>query len=163
MWECWLFFLPATLVSFSLYLLWLLFGQASVLPLDLNRRWGGQALVGGGRGLLSIGFVCIIGSVCAVVQGRGDDALILALGAHFGTVANSFLKRRFHFERGKHAVPWDHIDFVLGASLAYSLQYPITLQMVMAGIVICGTLHWSLGRLIRLVLDPFRRERRLDS
>lgn len=163
MWDCWLFYLPATLVSFSLYLLWLIFGQASVLPLDLNEKWGGRELVGGGRGLLSIGFVCIIGAGCAVFQQRGDDALVLALGAHFGTILNSFLKRRFQIERGKHAFPWDHIDFILGASFVYWLQNPLGFEMVFRGLLVCGTLHWTVGSLIRLFLDPLRRERCLES
>jgi hypothetical protein len=157
LWESWLFFLPASLVSVTLYAVWLVFGQAGVLPLDLNRTWRDEPLVGGGRGLTGVVAAGIIAAGCAVLQGRGDDTLVLALGAQFGMVANSFVKRRLSIQRGQDSFPWDHVDFVLGASLAYTLQGGVlTLQRFLCGLLICGFLHWLIGGGLRPLLDPLR-------
>lgn len=149
------FYLPATLVSLGLYLFMLVWGQEFVLPLDLGLRLKGRPLVGRGRGLPSLAAACLFGAICAVLQGRGDDALVLSLGAHMGTVVNSFLKRRLGRAQGEPFFPADHIDFVLGASLFYQLQYGLDWQTFVLGCLVCGILHWSIGSSIRRRLVAF--------
>jgi len=48
--------------------------------------------------------------------------LLMGFGAIFGDLIESFVKRRLNYEPGKPFVPWDQIDFVIGALI---FVYPI--------------------------------------
>lgn len=152
------FFLPACLVPLIFYLSSLTFGQASVLPADLNARWRGRPLVGKGRGLWGPAAALVVGSLCGVLQGRGEEGLVLALGAHMGTVFNSLFKRAMGWERGRDFPPLDHIDFALGACLCYHLEYGLSFSTLVGGVILCGLAHRFLGRGIRWVLKGYERE-----
>lgn len=156
--EIWLFFLPACLVPLVLYSTSLIFGQVSVLPADLNRSWKGRPLVGKGRGLWGPAAAMVAGGVCGIVQGREEEALVLALGAHLGTVVNSLWKRAMGIERGQDCPPLDHIDFVLGACLCYHIEFGLSPARFLAGVVVCGLAHRYLGRAIRWFLKDVERE-----
>ena len=145
--QAWFFYLPAALVPLGLYVLWIVFGQSSVLPLDLRSEIGGRRLVGDSRGLWGLPAALLLGALCAVAQSRGADALILSLGADFGCVVNSFIKRRLGIPRGRPFRPWDHIDFVLGASMFYHWQYGLSWSLFTAGVLVWGAIH-CLGSLI---------------
>lgn len=152
------FFLPACLVPLTFYLSSLTFGQASVLPADLNSRWQGRPLIGKGRGLWGPAAALVIGALCGILQGRGEEGLVLALGAHMGTVFNSLLKRALGVERGRDFPPLDHIDFALGACLCYHLEYGLGVGYLVGGVLLCGVAHRFLGRGIRRALKRYERE-----
>ena len=153
--QAWVFYLPAALVPLGLYLLWIVFGQSSVLPLDLRGRVGQWRLVGDSRGLWGMPAALLLGALCAASQGRGMDALILSLGADFGCVVNSFIKRRLGIPRGSAFRPWDHIDFVLGASAFYHWQYGLSWSLFAGGVLIWGASHWIGSLLVRGLLREF--------
>ena len=62
------------------------------------------------------------------------------------------LKRRRGIPRGGRHLPWDHIDFVLGACLIYGLHFPLSGALVLSGLVYCGVCHLVVGHLVRAVL-----------
>lgn len=133
----------------------MVFGQSSVLPLDLRGKVAGRRLVGDSRGLWGLPAALVIGALCAIAQGRGVEAVILSLGADFGCVINSFVKRRLGMPRGKAFRPWDHIDFVLGASLFYHWQYGISPTLLVSGVVCWGATHCLGSMIVRGSLRNF--------
>ncbi len=139
----------------------MVFGQSSVLPLDLRGKVAGRRLLGDSRGLWGLPAALVIGALCAIAQGRGVEAVILSLGADFGCVTNSFVKRRLGMPRGKAFRPWDHIDFVLGASLFYHWQYGLPLSLLLSGVLAWGSTHWIGSLIVRGCLrglEPVTRE-----
>lgn len=161
--DVWNFFLPASAVPLALYLTSLVFGQSSVLPADLNYRFSQQPLLGAGRGLWGPAAALMVGAACAVLQGRGDEAMVLALGAHLGTVLNSFLKRRLGLARGQDFFPFDNIDFAVGAAVCYHIQYGMSAQLFFSGVLICGFAHRYIGRVIRWSLKGLQNEADLEN
>ena len=154
-WDSWLaawnFYLPASAIPFGLYVLWMIFGQDSVLPLDLGRELGGRRLTGGGRGWHSLFASLVMAGLVGAQQGRGDEALVLGLGAHFGSTLNSIVKRARGIERGTPVPLADNIDFFLGASLFYALQFGLGFGLFVQGLIVCGSAHFILGGLIRSI------------
>jgi len=51
-------------------------------------------------------------------------SFILSLGAIFGDLAESFIKRRLNMPPGKELFPWDQIDFLIGG-LIFGIQFYI--------------------------------------
>ncbi len=99
------------------------------LPLDLGRTWKGRPLLGRNktwRGLLG---GTILGALLFLLQQRlplfGEfyaslpwyAGLLLAAGALVGDAAESFAKRRLARRPGSPWLPWDQLDFSLGALL----------------------------------------------
>lgn len=153
MWQALWFYLPACVVPLALYLLWVFYGQECVLPLDLGHKNRDQPLIGASRGLWGLPAAILFGGLCGAAQGRGFEAVVLAVGADFGCIFHSFLKRRAGMPRGSWNPPWDHIDFVLGASLFYALQYGLSLELFLTGTLVCGLTHLMAHRLIRGMLS----------
>ena len=91
-----LFFLPAMAANLMLFLTGHFYGTSVVVPLDLRGRVGGQRIIGEGRGLTSLPRALAAGMLCGAFQGRLEEAVVLALGAQLGMVANSLLKRRMN-------------------------------------------------------------------
>ena len=143
-----LFFLPAMAANLMLFLTGHYYGTSVVVPLDLRGRIGGRRLIGEGRGLTSLPRALAAGMLCGALQGRLEEAVVLALGAQFGMVVNSLLKRRRGIPRGGRHLPWDHIDFVLGACLIYGLHFPLSGALVLSGLVYCGVCHLVVGHLV---------------
>ena len=48
--------------------------------------------------------------------------LLMGFGTIFGDLVESFVKRRMNYESGKSFIPWDQMDFVIGALI---FVYPI--------------------------------------
>jgi len=164
LYQTWCFYLPATALTFGYYLCWLAFGQDSVLPIDLRTQFRGKPLVGSGRGFWSIPMAIAASGVFAVLQGRGEEVLVLCIGAQMGCLTNSVFKRRLGVVRGKPFEPLDNLDFVLGSSLLYHIEYGISLSLFLQGLVLCGTAHYTAVRLIRGAPSRFEpRDGRLLS
>lgn len=66
---------------------------------------------------------------------------ILGGGALFGDLIKSFFKRRFHIADGKSWVPFDQIDWIVGAMLASSFVVTLDYKAVFMAIAIFGILH----------------------
>ncbi|HIQ39179.1 MAG TPA: CDP-2,3-bis-(O-geranylgeranyl)-sn-glycerol synthase [Methanothermococcus okinawensis] len=68
---------------------------------------------------------------------------LLSLGALFGDMVGSFIKRRLGIERGKPAPLLDQLDFVVFAMLFAYPFAPLTLDMVVTILVITPVIHLS--------------------
>lgn len=153
------YFFPAIVVNLALYAHALTFGPLAHLALDLRRTRGTARWIGDSRGLTSVLITPTLGVLCAAAQGRGEEAVLLAIGAQLGMVANSFVKRRRGLAPGTPSLPWDHLDFVLGAALVASLEHPIPWSTTLWGMVACGWLHRVPGQALRRHLEGPPRSR----
>lgn len=148
------------LLNVVLYLSSVVFGSRSVLPLDLGHSSARGRWIGDGRGYTSLPWTLAVSGLCAWLQGRGTEVLALTAGAQAGMVVLSIIKRRCGLPQGAPFPPWDHLDFILGASLLCLFYQGISWQLVVGGLVLCGPLHWLLGGAIKLALEPWRERDR---
>jgi CDP-2,3-bis-(O-geranylgeranyl)-sn-glycerol synthase len=69
--------------------------------------------------------------------------VLMGLGALFGDLIESFFKRRLGIQSGKSFLPWDQLDFILGAYIfILPIYYPIlSWQIVVTTIIASFFLH----------------------
>ena len=82
----------------------------------------------------------------------------LGFGALFGDLIKSFLKRQFNIPPGKPWVPFDQIDWILGAIMFIYFYVPISLKEITAAIIIFGILHPAvnfIGYLLKIKENKF--------
>ena len=56
--------------------------------------------------------------------------LLLSSGALVGDMVESFFKRRANVKPGKPFIPWDQLDYVVGALLFVYFIYPLTIAKI---------------------------------
>jgi len=120
-------------------------------PIDFGKTWkDGRRILGDGktwRGLISGAFVGMTSgfglSVVAIFANNSDFAFLglsdfgrfplmipiiagICFGALLGDITESFLKRRFGKNRGEDWIPFDQLDFIVGA---------IVLSFIIAGLL----------------------------
>ncbi len=149
-------------------------------PIDFGKTWkDGKRILGDGktwRGLITgaiVGMAAGFGlSVVAVYANDSEFAFLgisnfgrfplmipiigaICFGALFGDITESFLKRRIGKKRGENWIPFDQLDFIVGA---------LILSFIMAGflqIISITTENWFFESfsiwhiLVLLVITPF--------
>ncbi len=68
-------------------------------------------------------------------------AFVFGVGALFGDIVKSFCKRRLKIPPGSAFVPFDQIDFILGAFLFSLPFFSIPLENIVAALLITPILH----------------------
>ena len=141
------FYLPALVGNVGIYLTTSLVGGG--FPLDLYGKIGGKRLLGRSRTLLgTVGFL-VFPVLTGVLQHRAAEGLYLGMGAQFGCLVNSLLKRALGLRPGQSFFPVDQTDYILGASLFYVSAHPLDR----------GTFLWGLltGFVLHLLVNLFRK------
>ena len=126
------FFLPAMIANMAPVIA-TRFNFTPILnkPLDAKLMWRGQRLFGSHKTIRGLIWGMVAGAITAVIQyqitgsfGLATTALsvgaLLGFGALTGDVVKSFFKRRWAIQPGSVWMPWDQIDFVIGAYVATS-------------------------------------------
>lgn len=67
--------------------------------------------------------------------------LLLGFGALFGDSVKSFFKRRFDLKPGEKFIPWDQIDYTLGALLFIAIIFMPSWQIVLISVILSFVLH----------------------
>jgi CDP-2,3-bis-(O-geranylgeranyl)-sn-glycerol synthase len=95
-------------------------------PLDFGKTIFGKRILGKGKSILGtlagiavgsiagIIFSIIFPNILLLIPNYLTLSILLASGAMFGDIFESFLKRRFGFKSGQKCFLFDQIDFVLG-------------------------------------------------
>lgn len=108
------------------------------LPVDCGLAWHGRRLLGDNKTIR--GFV--IGGLAAALVGSLQSAVIqgtvIGLSALLSDAAFSFIKRRLNIPPGASWMPFDQIDFVIGALFAAWFFVPLTAPHVIFSIIIFG-------------------------
>lgn len=146
------YFFPAMLLNLVLYLAAGVFGEKAQLPLDLGYSSRRERWVGDGRGFSSFLWGLGVVAFCAVFQGREGEMISLVAGAQMGMIALSVIKRQRGLPRGTPFRPWEHLDFVLGAVLFQLSEGRMPVGLAVAGLLVCGLVHWLLGGAIKSVV-----------
>lgn len=122
-------------------------------PLDGGAHWKGCRLIGDGRRLLGLTVALLASGTVGLLSGHFWIGVTAAIGVDVATVLHSFLKRRLGIPRGQAHLPWDHLDYILGALIAYGLSQPVSPFAFLSCTLIGGCAHWSASRLLRPYLD----------
>jgi CDP-2,3-bis-(O-geranylgeranyl)-sn-glycerol synthase len=103
------------------------------VPLDLNTKLDNYTIFGRHKTFRGLVFGVILALIMAFFQyllygleffklvSFADYSnwlligLLFGIGAIFGDLAESFVKRRLNIKPGKSFVPWDQLDFVIGS------------------------------------------------
>lgn len=67
--------------------------------------------------------------------------LLLALGAILGDMVESYFKRKKGLKPGKPWIPWDQLDFVLGAIILSAFVYVPDILVIVILLLISPLLH----------------------
>ncbi len=131
------------------------------IPLDHGRRFMNKPLLGKHktyRGLLlGVAFAIIAAALQKIlypypffrsisITDYHDFLIIgflLGIGAIIGDMIKSFFKRRLGILPGKRFVPFDQLDFIIGAYLALLLFYPrlLTIELFLYSVIASFFLH----------------------
>jgi len=65
----------------------------------------------------------------------------MGFGAIFGDLVESFVKRRLNYESGRPFIPFDQIDFVLGALIFVYPLVVLSLNKIIVIILLSFVLH----------------------
>lgn len=146
-------------------------------PVDFGRSWKGQEIFGSHKTYRGLSSGLIMGLLIFMIQQSlyqshplfkeislfNYDHVNPFFGAWIGICAllgdliKSFFKRRFAIAPGKPWIPFDQIDWIIGALLAVSVVYIPSLNVVIASFAIGLSLHFLLkyiGFLWKLSLTP---------
>ncbi len=66
---------------------------------------------------------------------------LLGFGAMLGDLVQSFFKRRKGIAPGKQWVPWDQLDWIIGALILVSFVVKLSVFEIIAALVLFGVLH----------------------
>lgn len=95
-------------------------------PLDGGRKWfDGKPFLGGHKTIRGTFFGILVGTLFGVLQGNLVGGSLQAVGAIFGDIAISFLKRRLDILPGASFPVADQLDFIVFAVLfSYFVDNP---------------------------------------
>ena len=131
------------------------------IPIDQGKKFNGKPLFGSHKtyrgfiaGVIMAIIVIFIQKALYSFEGFRNFSLIdyysvnlLALGflfgfgALFGDLAESFVKRRLNKKSGELFIPWDQLDFMIGALLLASIIYVPSWQVIITVLVITLIFH----------------------
>ncbi|KXA90930.1 hypothetical protein AKJ63_02085 [candidate division MSBL1 archaeon SCGC-AAA259D18] len=118
-------------------------------PIDGGRKfWDGNRVLGNGKTIQGFVLGFLAGSVAGFIQiyfwlpyGDWIVAIFLPLGALFGDLFGSFVKRRLGLRRGKPLPVLDQLDFVLGALFLASVVVVPELEVIIILLVVTPFVH----------------------
>lgn len=149
-----------------------------IMPVDMNRTWKNKEIFGPHktyRGLVSgfmVGFVIFFLQQKAYALSPSVRAISLidystlptifgawlGLSALLGDLAKSFFKRRLTIAPGRPWIPFDEIDWVVGALFGISFLFVPDWQLIWSSLVVGVGLHFlirGLAYLFHFVSSPF--------
>ena len=102
------------------------------LALDGNRKWfDGRRILGKSKTLIGIPVALFIGAIIGTIWSNFNEGLFLGVCTYFGTTISGFFKRRIGIKPGQPWIPFDEIDFVVGALVFVSpIYFPGLLESV---------------------------------
>ena len=124
------------------------------IPIDFGKKINGKEIFGKNKTFRGFIFAVVFGVIIAFLQFllyRFDYfkmlsfidysnwlvlGILFGFGAIFGDLVKSFFKRRLNISPGQRFVPWDQLDFVVGALVFVSFILEISWGKVVAILLI---------------------------
>lgn len=144
------FMLPAYIANMSPVLLKNYFKSLNV-PVDFNKRFLGKPIFGKNKTWRGIIVACLTAVIVFYIQmllfnfdifkeislfDYSNQTIflgfLLGFGAIFGDLVKSFFKRRLNKKPGERWIPFDQLDFVVGALLFSSIVYTPLWQSIVS-------------------------------
>lgn len=128
-------------------------------PVDFNKRYRKKPVLGKNKTFRGIFFGTLMAIVIVNIQRllyplMADYSILdystinpsllgflFGFGAMLGDLVKSFFKRQRGIKPGKSWIPFDQIDWVLGALLLVLLYIQIPLKIIVASVILFGLLH----------------------
>jgi len=129
------------------------------IPIDLNKKINNKPMFGKNktfRGLIfGVLFAIVIGFVQFILY-RFDFfknisffdysnwlifGFLMGFGAIFGDLIESFFKRRLNIKPGQSFVPWDQLDFVIGALISVYFVFRFDFKILITACLISFLSH----------------------
>jgi CDP-2,3-bis-(O-geranylgeranyl)-sn-glycerol synthase len=141
-------------------------------PVDGGRVFLGKPLFGAHKTWRGFVAGALSGAAVVLVQARAYDAwesirdvslfdyttanwarigLLMGVGALLGDLVKSFFKRRAGVPPGKDWIPFDQLDFVIGAFALLSFEYKPAFPIVIAGLIVSPLGHVAVNWIGRSV------------
>lgn len=129
------------------------------IPIDFNKKWKGEAIFGSHKTIRGFVFGILFALIVAYLQkalyanpffsnlsfidysGWLGAGFLLGFGALFGDLVKSFFKRRVGIKPGARFIPWDQLDYIIGALVFVSFVYTPSLQVIAVILIISFVLH----------------------
>ena len=161
------FFLPVYFANMAP----VLFAKVNILAIPINKKYFGTHKTW--RGII---VATIIGQLVYLIQYQIYSpkmaywslidyhhfplyyGALLGFGAIMGDLIKSYYKRKEGIKEGKSWLPWDQLDFVIGAIVFSFLIYVPTISIVIILLLISPVLHVSanyLGYLMKIKKNKF--------
>ena len=138
------FILPVWIANMSCVFCWF-FRKKGLLrdkPVDFGKNFfDRKRFFGDGVSICGVLISAIMGTTVGLLQGRVLDGFVLAVGGWFGNCIASFFKRRLSLKRGDFFPVIDHIDYILGALILYSLFNPIETYIIFYSVILTLVFH----------------------
>ena len=156
--QCFYFIFPAYLANMAPIIVKDIFKNLAV-PIDFNKKINNKPIFGKNKTFRGLIFGVIFAIIFAYLQFilysnniLVDLAIIdysnwlligflMGLGAIFGDLAESFVKRRINYEPGKSFVPFDQLDFVIGALIFVYPLAVLSLNKIIIILLLSFVLH----------------------
>ena len=130
-------------------------------PLDFNKTFKNQPILGNHKTFRGLFFGIVLAVITAYLQHLlavmgvavflqcpGIDysnwfwlGFLSGFGALAGDAVKSFFKRRVGINPGERFLPWDQLDFVIGALIMVRFVYAVPLSIAIIAIIVSFLLH----------------------
>jgi len=135
------------------------------IPIDFGKKINGKPIFGKNKTIRGLLFGVIFGVIICFIQYLLYSSaffkslstidysmwlilgILMGLGALIGDLAESFIKRRLKIKPGGRFIPWDQLDFVIGAII---FTYPLinyTLLNIIIILIASFILHITFTRI----------------
>ena len=146
--KCFYFMLPAYFANMAPVIVKNSF-KSLAIPIDFGKKIKGKELFGKNKTIRGFIFAILFAIIIAYLQFllyrfnlfkniifiNYSNWLLLGFlfgfGAILGDLIESFIKRRLNLKSGQRFIPWDQLDFVIGALIFTGLVVDINLKMLL--------------------------------
>lgn len=133
--------------------------KALAVPLDFNKKFKGRRILGSHKTLRGLLAGIIVGIIIVFIQYQllkipffasisilnynewASIGVLMGAGALIGDLVKSFFKRRFSIKPGGRWIPFDQLDYVVGALLFVSVAYVPSIEVIITALILSFLLH----------------------
>jgi len=133
--------------------------KALAVPLDFNKKFKGKRILGSHKTVRGLLAGTVFGIIMAFIQYLllkipffasigllnynewPAIGFLMGLGAVLGDAVKSFFKRRVNIKPGGRWIPFDQLDFVIGALLFISVLYIPSIEIIITALILSFLLH----------------------
>ena len=139
--------------------------KALAVPLDFNRKFKGKRILGSHKTVRGLLAATLFGIAAAFIQYLllqipffagislvnynewASIGFLMGFGAIIGDAVKSFFKRRANIKPGERWIPFDQLDYVIGALLFISIFDVPSVNVIITALILSFSLHIIINHL----------------